>query len=462
MSEPTGGARKNRHGRTAPALLAVAGALLILQQVLLWWLYYHYGAKQLVGDETRYWSLAHEILGGAAWHPSDTWPPAQPLFIALTLLVGGDSLLPVQIVQTLLFFGCGLLVFVVWRRISGNPLAAGIAAALFVLAPSNAAYAQYLWPEVPHLFLVLAAFALLLQVPVRTPAALAAGVAVGVALLFKSLLAAFWPLLLACFVVSWRPLRMNLHTAAAFVLALAVTVAPALVAGHRNSGHWRIADSSAINLLIGLRVPDRNDYIAWPGSNLFQEYIASGADSDQRNAWAWSEIGAEVEETPLPALVWRQLAKQYFRLFESKTLLVGQLPGPACAGYLGAYPDVPGWLALIVRWSSHLFHALILAGFAFGLCMQRSWRRLGLWLLLGFLGYQLAIYLGLLAIARYLLPMMPVMCGFAGDAYARLAGADAGDGASFTRLRLLAGSLLAALLLFLAFAAPWIDGYCRS
>ena len=82
------------------------------------------------------------------------------------------------------------------------------------------------------------------------------------------------------------------------------------------------------------------------------------------------------------------------------------------------------------------------------------------WLLLGFLGYQLAIYLGLLAIARYLLPVMPVMCGFAGDAYARLAGAD--HGGSFTRLRLLAGSLLAALLLFLAFAAPWIDGYCRS
>jgi len=55
--------------------------------------------------------------------------------------------------------------------------------------------------------------------------------------------------------------------------------------------------------------------------------------------------------------------------------------------------------------------------------------------------------------------MMPVMCGFAGDAYAQLAGAE--PGAGFTRMRLLAGSLLAALLLFLAFAAPWIDGYCR-
>jgi hypothetical protein len=248
--------------------------------------------------------------------------------------------------------------------------------------------------------------------------------------------------------------------AGAFVLALAVTIAPAVIAGHRNTGHWRIADSSAINLLIGLRVPDRNDYITWPGSNLFQEYMASGANSDERNAWAWREVDAEVHKQSLPELLWRQITKQYFRLLESKTLLVGQLPGPACAGYLGAYPDTPRWLALTVRWSSHLFHALILAGFAFGLCLQRSWRNLGLWLLLGFLGYQLALYLGLLSIARYLLPMMPVLCGLAGDAYAGLAGAD--RAARFTRPRLFAGALLASLLLFLAFAAPWIDDYCRS
>jgi hypothetical protein len=426
---------------------------------MLWWLYYHYGAKQLVGDETRYWSVAHDILGGAAWHASDTWPPAQPLFIALTLLVGGDSLLPVQIVQTLLFLGCGWLLFLLWRRVSGNALAAGIAATLFVLAPSNAAFAQYLWPEVPHLFCFLAALTLLLHAQIRVPAAIAAGVAIGLALLFKSLLSAFWPLLLACFVVSWRPLRVNVAAAAAFILALAVTVAPALIAGHRNSGHWRIADSSAINLLIGLRVPDRNDYITWPGSDLFQEYMASGANSDERNAWAWSQVDAVVQKETLPALFWRQLSKQYFRLFESKTLLVGQLPGPACAGYLGAYPDTPRWLALTVRWSSHLFHALILAGFAFGLCMQRHWR-LGAWLLGGFLAYQLAVYFGLLAIARYLLPMMPVLCMFAGDALAALAAGEIA--ARFTRPRLLAGALLAALLLFLAFAAPWIDGYCRS
>jgi hypothetical protein len=403
--------------------------------------------------------VAHDVLAGAPWHPSDTWPPAQPLFIALILLAA-NALPAVQIVQTLLFFACGWLIFRLWRKLSGNSIAACIAAALFLLAPSNAAYAQYLWPEIPHLFAVLVASTLLLGRPVRIPAAIGAGVAVAFALLFKSLLTAFWPVLLLCFVTSWRPLRANLAAAAAFVLALAVTVAPAVIAGHRNTGHWRIADSSAINLLIGLRVPDRNDSIMFPGWNLYQDYVASGTNADERNAWAWREIGSDIHAKPLPELFRTQFFKQYFRLFESKTPLLGQLPGPACAGYLGAYQETPRWLALTARWSSHPFQALILAGFAFGLCMRRDWRQLGYWLLLGFVGYQLALYVGLLVIARYLLPCMPVLCGFAGDALAHAAGG--GKDTAATPMRLTAGALLALLLLWLAFAGPWLDAYCRT
>jgi hypothetical protein len=255
-------------------------------------------------------------------------------------------------------------------------------------------------------------------------------------------------------------LRANAAAAAAFVLALAVTVAPAVVAGHGNTGHWRIADSSAINLLIGLRVPDRNDSIMFPGWNLYQDYMASGTTADERNAWAWREIDADVRSQPLPQMMWTQFSKQYFRLFESKTPLLGQLPGPACAGYLGAYQETPRALALTVRWSSHLFQTLILAGFAFGLCMRRGWRHLGYWLLLGFVGYQLALYFGLLVVARYLLPFMPVLCGFAGDALAHVVGQ--GKNTAATPVRLFAGALLASLLLWLAFAGPWLDAYCRT
>jgi cytochrome c oxidase subunit IV len=253
--------------------------------------------------------------------------------------------------------------------------------------------------------------------------------------------------------VNWRP-------AALFVLALAFTSAPAIVAGHRTTGHWVIADSSVINLLLGLGVPQRNDYIALEGWHPWEDYMSNGRTPDERNAWAWRQVDEKLHSEGVATVLWQQLGKQYFRLFESKTLLLTQLPGPACAGYLGAYRETPRWAALVVRWSSHLFHALILAGFAFGVCMQRNWRRVALWLVLALVGYQLALYLGLLAISRYLLPITAIFCGFAGDALALAYTTNPNTSAS--RTRFLAGALLGSLLLMLAFAGPWIDGYCRT
>lgn len=445
-------------GRVVAGVL-VAALLLVAQQVLLWWLYYHGPGKQLVGDEFHYLDTARAILAGGPWHPSDIWPPAQALFIAALAWPGGDAVLHVQIVQTALFLGCGVLLAHLWTRLGGDPLAGALAAALFLLNPGNAAYAHYLWPEVPHLFVLLLALDLLLPRPPRPAVAFGAGVLVGLALLFKSLLTGFWPLLLLCF-VTWRPLRVRWFGALAFLAGLAVATGPALVAGHRHTGHWSIADSSAINLLIGLGDVARNDYIPGPSSTYFGQYLQSGDNADQRNAWAWREIRKRFAETPPGTLLADQLGRQYFRLFASKTLLLTQLPGPACAGYLGSYPPTPPAVLSVVRWSSHLAHALMLFGFALGLCLVRDWRTPWLWIVLGLLGYQLALYLGLHVKARYLFPIVPFFCGFAANALVRLRpGADAG---AVPRARLVIGVLLGALLLGLAFAGPWIDGYCRG
>ncbi len=453
------GLREIFRSRRFVAGVFVALSLLVAQQMLLWWLYYHGPDKRLVGDEVHYLDSARAILAGGPWHASDIWPPAQGLLIAATAWFGGDVVLHVQFVQTLLFLGCGLLVARLWTRLGGDAMAGAIAAALFLLNPGNAAYAHYLWPEIPHLFVLLLAMDLLLPQAPRPLAAFGAGLLIGLALLFKSLLTGFWPLLLLCF-VTWRPLRVRWTGAALFLTALAAVTAPALVAGHRNTGHWSIADSSAINLLIGLGDVARNDYIRGPSATYFGEYLRSGNTADERNAWAWREIDERLEQTPPLSLVSAQLGRQYFRLFESKSLLLTQLPGPACAGYISSYPPTPPTIVSVVRWSSHAAHAVMLLGFAFGLCLQRDWRKPWLWILLGLLGYQLALYLGLHVKARYLLPMVPIFCGFAANALVRLW---PGNGiASLPRSRLVIGAVLGALLLGLAFAGPWIDGYCRG
>jgi hypothetical protein len=442
----------------ARAVAFVALAVFAAEQALLWWLYYHGAGKQLLGDEVRYLEAARAILAGGPWHPSEIWPPAQPVFIASL----GASLVGVQIAQTLLFVACGVLVARLAKKLTGDAIAAVIAAALFVLNPDNAAYAHWLWPEMPHLFVVLLALDLLIvQAPSRGNAFFA-GVLTGLALLFKSLLTAFWPLLLLAF-VDRTPQRLRWREALLFVLAFGVTVAPALVAGHRNTGHWSIADSSAINLLLGLEDTTRNDYVPGASAHRFAEYLESGTTSDARNAWAWQRIHEHVEATPPVALAGAQLDKQYYRLFEAKTLLLTQLPGPACAGYRGSYASAPPAAVGLVRWSSHVAHALVLAAFAFGICLWRRWRTLAPWLLLAFVGYQLALYAGLHVQARYLLPMVPVFCVFAGAALARTVRVPReSDAVVVTPLRLALGAALAALLLWLAFAGPFLDGYCRA
>jgi len=59
--------------------------------------------------------------------------------------------------------------------------------------------------------------------------------------------------------------------------------------------------------------------------------------------------------------------------------------------------------------------------------------------------------------------MVPVFCVFAGAAFARVVRADAvTDAIVATPLRLALGAALAALLLWLAFGGPFLDGYCRA
>ena len=93
--------------------------LLLLQQALLWWIYYHAGAKQLVGDELQYLAAARAVLAGGPWHPSHIWPPGQPLLIASMQVLFGSAIVPIQLLQTVLFLGSGGLLWRLWRKLGG-------------------------------------------------------------------------------------------------------------------------------------------------------------------------------------------------------------------------------------------------------------------------------------------------------------------------------------------------------
>jgi len=441
-------------------------ALFALSQALLWWAYYAHGAKPLIGDEAEYQRTALSILAGGAWMPSTIWPPLQPLLLAAVYFVTGPSVLAAQLLQTVLFILCGALLRDLWRRLGGSVAAANTAAALFLLNPATAAYAQWLWPEITHLLLLLAALCLLARAPARVPA-FAAGVCIGLAILAKSLLSPFWPVFLLVFVRPERP-RVLLQPALLFVVGIGLVTAPAIWHGWREYGKPMIADSSVYNLWVGLTDRWRSDYVLDMGGATLPQFLASAQTPQQRNALYLDKVRALVAERGAGSMIADQVGRQYFRLFSAKTPLLSQLPGPACSGHLSVYTTSP-WLTTTLTAASGVFHVLMLAAGAFGLA---GWRRRPnplLAIVALFLAYQLALFLPIHVKARFLLPMLPFLCGFAGSFLAALRARGLAWHAqpsaatiALTPPRLAFGAVLAALLLFLAFAGPALDGLCAG
>lgn len=458
---------RRRRRRQAAAL--VFFALLAATQGLLWAALLAGGGRGLVGDEHGYLATATSILDGGPWMPGVMWPPLQPLLLAASQALAGPGLLPMQLFQSVLLVGCAGLLRGLWRTLGGSVAAANTAAALLLLHPGIAGFAHWLWPEIPHLFLLLLVFWLLGQAATAGRSVIA-GAATGLALLAKSLLTAFWPLLLIPLWHRGRPWRFVV-LAALFVAGLLLVTAPALLHGWRTEGRPMIADSSTYNLWVGLNDGWRSDYIDDQGGPMMAEYMQSAPTARGRSELFRRRVVDEVRETGALSVLAGQLSRQYFRLFSAKTLLASQLPGPACAGYLSAYRSPP-WQTATLKALNGLMHGLLLAAAAFGLALWR-WRRVLAapghdaatavrWLVLAFLGYQLALFLPLHVKARFLLPMLPFLLGFAGNALAALRGPDAAGPlvAAPTPARLAAGTMLAALLLFLAWGGPWLDQSC--
>jgi 4-amino-4-deoxy-L-arabinose transferase-like glycosyltransferase len=444
--------------RKAAGVAAVA--IFLAGQALLWLAYYGHGAKRLIGDEASYQQFAIGILGGGPWMPSTIWPPLQPLFLATIYAIFGVHVAAAQIVQTILFVACAALLRAIWLRIDGRVRAANVAAALFVLNPANAAYAHWLWPEVPHLLLVLLVFWLLLREPASRVGSAIAGIATGLAILAKSLLATFWPFFLIAFVREGRP-RFRIVSASLFLLALAATTAPALWHGWREYGRPMIADSSVYNLWVGLTDRSRADYVDDMGGATLKEFLESGATPQQRNAAYMDKVKSYVDERGIGRVALDQLSRQYFRLFEAKTPLVSQLPGPACAGHLSIYESGPLPTRTLTA-ANDVFHALMLVGAAFGIACWRRRPGVAIALVAAYAGYQLALFSVLHVKARFLFPMIPFLCAFAGSFYASIRPRETPESGpiAFGATSIAFGAALAALLLALAFAGPMLDGLC--
>lgn len=443
------------------AWLCLAVVAWLLLNAALLWIYYHPGLKPLVGDEFDYNRRALALLDGKSVPELFIWPPGQTWFIAAIYFFVGSHVLAVQITQIALLALCTGLLIRLWQGLDNRPSAC-LAGAIFLLNPATLAYAHWLWPEVPYLTCLLGALTLLLTFHARPRLrALLAGVLIGLSLLFKSLLGGLWPLFFLLF-LSRKQGRLAYAgtSAAAFACGLLLATSPALWKGYVETGTPLIADSSMYNLHVGILDSHRSDYVEEAGLPALTQFIESASTPKQRNAIALEKIKVLVADRGFFSILGEQLGTQYFRLFNAKTLLASQLPGPRCAGYLGAYG--PSALVAPLAWLAAVSHSLLLVLCAFGLAMWRRWQRPFAAFCAIYLGYQLALFLGLHIMQRYFFQMQPLLSGFAGSFVAALIARDGTASAlSFSRWRWLIGGLLAAMLLGLAWLGPILDGTCH-
>lgn len=410
------------------------------------------GPRALWGDEKAYLSSAIAVLkGDPSWWPVPLWPPLYPRFLAGILAVSGHNPVGITIVQTLLLFAAAIIFGDLVLRWTGSRLAALASFLMMAGFPPLAAYGHFLWPEVLHL--VLAAAALWILVFRRgTMLWLAlAGVALGLALLTKSLLGPFVPVLLgAAFIGDSGPRRFLRVTVC--VVAMLVTVGPVIGLQYRRIGIPVIADSSAFNMWVGLNDRGLKSFEDQFVAEAYQEFLTWEGTFSERNDRARRLSRELIRERGLGTVLKAQLRRQYVRLFDKDCYLTEQTSGGVAVDQGSGYVALGPRVSTGVRFVSYGTYALLLMtaplGFMVWPFVQRRWPRV----LLLFLFYNLALFLVLHVKSRYRIQLLPVF--FLGSS-AAIAWFESGLQGRISlrdvKGRVLLAGVLSLLLLWLAF-----------
>lgn len=416
--------------RSARLAMVFAGLAAVLQAIL-FALERGGTGRRLWGDEVLYLTAARRLLGGAPSDLDPLWPPLYPHFLAAL----GASHWAVEIAQTLLLVATALLLADLARRTYGGEehsadVAGALAGGLLLLDPQVAAFSHYLWPEIIHLFLFVAALWGLVRIAVRLNAAgesgspsslplgsmVLLGVAFGLALQSKSLLLPFVPILFLP-TLCRLGVRRGVLCALVAAAALAATLSPTLFANVQEGIGFRLADSSRFNLWVGLNDTSRRNLVGEIVGHKYDLYRKSAPTFPERNAILDVKIRRLVAREGIPKLALRQVERQPFRLFDRDSFFTDQLPGGAIVAEGHGYWDVPTGLAAPLRAGSIAIYVAILLAAVVGIARGRA-----AWapeaaafrpVLLGFLAYNLLLFLALHAKTRYRIQMMPVLDLFA-------------------------------------------------
>ncbi len=389
-------------------ILLLAG---LLANLLLLTLYYYPKPKTLVGDEGYYFNLAKAGAAGLQAHHNPLWPVLYGKILTASFKLFGVKLLPVQMLQMLLWLLTGPMLFQIANALFQSRAAGYWVLGLYLFSPELMAFSHLLWPETIHIFFFVAAFWLLILRPDPLWSAAGAGVLLGLALLSKLLLLPFLPFL-ALYLYFLGP-GTRIHRASRVALLLGtlfLTVLPAMIHNQKVHDAFVIADSSWFNLWVGLYDVDRVDYRNDIANGAFIIYQERGSDLASRNQFCREQIFQLVKRKGWPAILKDQFSKQYFRLLGHQTFFTTQLPGGPRQAYRFGQP----WLAKLLRAYAYVFHGMLLGIGVLGLISMRwrlkSWAACLLCLLL----FNFGLFLWVHVKTRYLVQVLPLLILFGG------------------------------------------------
>jgi len=162
------------------------------------------------------------------------------------------------------------------------------------------------------------------------------------------------------------------------------------------------------------------------------------------------------ERNPIEVLG-SQLGRQYFRLFDKDSFLTVQLPGGREEVAGCGYRERPPALGTLVSSVSYGLYTLLLMTFPLGYTVVRVRNSKWMRIFLLFFAYNLVIFLLVHVKSRYRIQFLPVFFIGSGCAVGWVLSRLQGDDIELpTALQYLAAGGAAAVMLFLAFAGPWL------
>ena len=456
-----------RIARGGRPLLAIVAGSLALKLLLIWMV----AEMPCSHDQCDYLDLADGILAGEGLRAHDgyLWPPGLPYFLAVCRGLLGESLTPTRILLALASSATVPLVFFLGLRLYDRR--AGLAAAaVFAFYPNLVAFTHYLWPGSIYIFWFVLGFALLVRSPSTSlREAIAAGLCLGVAALFKGMALLFVPL--AALWLVWRggagpdaaepggdmeeldaaPARTAPAGRARLVVALGLVGAsllPVLPWAARNWVTYQrfllVDATSGRNLYIGTNVPppsnwdygfDERRRVHGGRPRCSDENIVDRDRCEVRNGLAF--IASH------PGLMLARIPLKMADLLNPSSFLVRH-------ARLGKYPH------LFAPWEIGLL--TLVAALAWMVVAALGWAGLvllpgapGRRLLIILLAYHLAIHAVTFGMTRFRLPMVPFLVVAAAPLLTRPWGPLL-KGSPAWRAALAAGGVL---LLILLWASRW-------